>query len=38
MMGRKVAAHCHGTGGIRNCMLGGVDTIEHGTYLDEEDG
>ncbi len=36
MMGRKVAAHCHGTGGIRNCMLGGVDTIEHGTYLDEE--
>ncbi len=36
MMGRTVAAHCHGTGGIRNCMLGGVDTIEHGTYLDEE--
>ena len=36
MMGRKVAAHCHGTGGIRNCMLGGVDTIEHGTYLDDE--
>ena len=36
MMGRPVAAHCHGTGGIRNCMLGGVDTIEHGTYLDED--
>jgi len=36
MMGRKVAAHCHGTGGIRNCMVGGVDTIEHGTYLDDE--
>lgn len=36
MMGRAVAAHCHGTGGIRNCMLGGVDTIEHGTYLDDE--
>lgn len=36
MMGRQVAAHCHGTGGIRNCILGGVDTIEHGTYLDEE--
>ena len=36
MMGRPVAAHCHGTGGIRNCMLGGVDTIEHGTYLDDE--
>ncbi len=36
MMGRTVAAHCHGTGGIRNCMLAGVDSIEHGTYLDEE--
>jgi len=36
MMGRTVAAHCHGTGGSRNCMLGGVDSIEHGTYLDEE--
>ncbi len=36
MMGRTVAAHCHGTGGIRNCILGGVDSIEHGTYLDEE--
>ena len=36
MMGRVVAAHCHGVGGIRNCMLAGVDTIEHGTYLDEE--
>ena len=36
MMGRVVAAHCHGVGGIRNCMLGGVDTIEHGTYLDDE--
>ncbi|MCY4145766.1 MAG: amidohydrolase family protein [Chloroflexi bacterium] len=36
MMGRTVAAHCHGTGGIRNCMLGGVDSIEHGTYLDDE--
>lgn len=36
MMGRTVAAHCHGTGGIKNCMLAGVDSIEHGTYLDEE--
>ncbi len=35
-MGRTVAAHCHGTGGIKNCMLAGVDSIEHGTYLDEE--
>ena len=36
MMGRTVAAHCHGAGGIKNCMLAGVDSIEHGTYLDEE--
>ena len=36
MMGRTVAAHCHGTGGIKNCMLAGVDSIEHGTYLDDE--
>ena len=36
MMGRTVAAHCHGTGGIRNCLLAGVNSIEHGTYLDEE--
>ena len=36
MMGRTVAAHCHGTGGIKNCLLAGVDSIEHGTYLDEE--
>ena len=36
MMGRTVAAHCHGTGGIKNCILAGVDSIEHGTYLDEE--
>ena len=36
MMGRTVAAHCHGTGGIKNCLLAGVDSIEHGTYLDDE--
>ncbi len=36
MMGRTVAAHCHGAGGIKNCLLAGVDSIEHGTYLDEE--
>lgn len=35
-MGRTVATHCHGTGGIKNSVLAGVDSIEHGTYLDEE--
>ncbi len=35
-MGRTVAAHCHGSGGIRNCTLAGVDSIEHSSFLDEE--
>ncbi|MFW6448806.1 MAG: amidohydrolase family protein [Halobacteriota archaeon] len=30
-----VAAHAQGTGGIRNALEGGVDTIEHGIYLDD---
>jgi imidazolonepropionase-like amidohydrolase len=35
-IGRTAAAHCHGTGGIKNSILAGMDSIEHGTYLDEE--
>ncbi len=35
-MGRTVATHCHGTEGIRNSVVAGVDTIEHGTYLDDD--
>lgn len=35
-MNRPVAAHCHGAEGIKNCLLAGVDSIEHGTFLDEE--
>ena len=31
-----VAAHAHGTEGIKRAILGGVTTIEHGTYLDDE--
>lgn len=34
--GRRVAAHAQGTGGIRNALLAGVDTIEHGFFLDAE--
>ncbi|MEZ4217121.1 MAG: amidohydrolase family protein [Myxococcota bacterium] len=30
--GRRVAAHCHGTAGIRNAALGGVATIEHCSF------
>ncbi len=36
MMGRKVAAHAHGTDGINAALKAGVDSIEHGTYLDDE--
>jgi len=33
-LGRKVAAHAHGTLGINAALRAGVDSIEHGTYLD----
>ena len=35
-LGLRVAAHAHGTAGIRTAILAGVDTIEHGSYLDQE--
>ena len=35
-LGKKVAAHAQGNQGIKNALLGGVDTIEHGIYLDDE--
>ncbi|HJP94910.1 MAG TPA: amidohydrolase family protein [Pyrinomonadaceae bacterium] len=35
-LGRKVAAHAHGTAGIKNALRAGVDSIEHGTFLDQE--
>jgi imidazolonepropionase-like amidohydrolase len=34
--GFKVAAHAHGTEGIKRAIIAGVDSIEHGTYLDNE--
>jgi len=34
-LGRKVAAHAHGLAGIRAAVLAGVDSIEHGTFLDD---
>jgi len=36
MMGRKVAAHAHGTDGINAALRAGVHSIEHGTYLNDE--
>lgn len=35
-MGRTTAAHCHGAQGIKNAVKAGIDSIEHGSYLDEE--
>ncbi len=34
--GRKTLAHAQGTQGIKNAILAGVDSIEHGFYLDDE--
>jgi imidazolonepropionase-like amidohydrolase len=36
MWGRKVAAHAHGTEGIKMAVRAGVASIEHGSLLDEE--
>jgi len=36
MHGRKVAAHAHGTEGIKRAIVAGVDSIEHASFLDEE--
>jgi len=34
-LGRKVAAHAHGAEGIRWASIAGVDSIEHGSYIDD---
>ena len=34
--GFKVAAHAHGKEGMRRAVAAGVDSIEHGTYMDED--
>ncbi|PWE17700.1 Xaa-Pro dipeptidase [Marinicauda salina] len=36
MMGRRVTAHAHGETGIDAFLRAGGDSIEHGTYLDDE--
>jgi imidazolonepropionase-like amidohydrolase len=35
-MGLKVAAHAHGARGIDAAVRAGVDSIEHGTFIDEQ--
>ncbi|MFC3579805.1 amidohydrolase family protein [Sphingomonas hylomeconis] len=35
-MGRKVAAHSHAAEGSKAALAAGVDSIDHGTFLDDE--
>lgn len=35
--GRKIAAHAHGTQGIKDSILAGIDSIEHASLADDED-
>lgn len=34
--GFRVAAHAHGNEGIKRALRAGIDSIEHGTYMDDE--
>lgn len=34
--GMKVAAHAHGTEGIKRAVRANIDSIEHGTFMDDE--
>ena len=36
LLGIRVAAHAHGKRGMEAAIRAGVDSIEHGTYMDEE--
>jgi len=35
--GRKLAAHAHGAESIKEAILAGADTIEHASYINDED-
>lgn len=35
-MGRRVTAHAHGVDGINSALRAGVDSIEHGSYINRE--
>ena len=35
-LGVRVAGHCHGAAGVKAGVRAGLDTVEHGTMLDEE--
>jgi imidazolonepropionase-like amidohydrolase len=35
-LGRRVSAHAHGAAGINAALAAGVDSIEHGSFLDDQ--
>jgi len=35
-LGRRVSAHAHGAAGINAALAAGVDSIEHGSFMDDE--
>lgn len=35
-VGKRVMSHAQGTQGVKNGIIGGVDSIEHGFFLDDE--
>ena len=35
-LGRKVAAHAHGTQSIKDAILAGIDSVEHSSLIDDE--
>ena len=36
MAGRKIAAHAHGTQGIKNAIAAGIDSVDHASLIDDE--
>lgn len=34
--GKKTATHAHGAAGIKNAVKAGIDSVEHGSFLDDE--
>jgi imidazolonepropionase-like amidohydrolase len=36
MLGLKIAAHAHGTDGIKAAIRAGIDTVEHVSFIDDE--
>lgn len=35
-VGKRTATHAQGTSGIKNALRAGIDTVEHGIFLDDE--